>query len=83
MSQTWREVASRRSGSGRVPLSAKQAALKKGGKIHLTSLGLSQTMWIIAQNSNFFVVLANGFGGVFVFVFRHFGSFEGEIKKAH
>lgn len=52
-----------------MPLSAEEAALRKGEKIHLTSLGLSQTTRIIAQTSIFFVVLANRFGGVFYFFF--------------
>lgn len=67
-----------------MPLSAEQAALRKGEKIHLTSLGLSQTTRIIAQTSIFFVVLANRFGGVFYFFFSGIlAAFRGKFKKAH
>lgn len=65
-----------------MPLSAEQAALRKGEKIQLTSLGLSQTTRIIAQTSIFFVVLANRFGGVFLFFFfQAFWQLLGENLK--
>lgn len=64
-----------------MPLSTEQAALRKGEKIQLTSLGLSQTTRIIAQTSIFFVVLANRFGGVFYFFFQAFWQLLGENLK--
>lgn len=72
-----------KAGAGRAPLSAKQAALGKGEKIHPTSLGLSQTRRIIAQTSLFFVVLANRFGDVFYFIFFPgiSAALRGKFKK--